>query len=50
MTVVIDLVERRQLGPESIFDLPRIDFSQAVLGAQGSGVPRRRHRQVKQFP
>jgi hypothetical protein len=28
------LVERRQLGLESIFNLPRVGFSQAVLGAK----------------
>src|SRR5580693_2767604 len=33
------LVERRQLGLESIFDLPRIDFSQAVLGAKDPVCP-----------
>jgi hypothetical protein len=27
--------ERFQLGLERIFDLPRIDFSQAVLGTKG---------------
>jgi hypothetical protein len=33
------LVERRQLGLESIFDLPRVDFSQAVLGAKDPVCP-----------
>jgi hypothetical protein len=32
--LAVDVFERRQLGLECIFDLPRIGFSQAVLGAK----------------
>ena len=35
------------LAWKTILDLPRVDFSQAVLGAEGSGAPRRRRHQER---